>query len=180
MFQDTRITPARFRQIIGHYPTGVTVVTALRPDAQPAGLTANSVTSVSLDPPLVLVCVSEHSSSLEAILSSGAFAVNILGAGGAETAARFASEEGHRRFDGVDYSTKEGGGPVLDDVVAWLACELYRTFEAGDHIILVGRVHSGSAEGGEPLLFLRGRYGQVDPEPPAQGPVASRFPDRSR
>lgn len=162
MEQDARLDPARFREIMGHYPTGVTVVTALHRDGTPFGLTANSVTSVSLDPPLVLVCVSEKSSSLGAILASGAFAVNVLGAGAATTAVRFAEVDTERRFDGVGYTVGDGGSPILDGVVAWLSCTLYRTFEAGDHLILVGRVQSADAAGGDPLLFVRGRYDRVE------------------
>lgn len=158
MNRDTRLEPARFRRIMRHYPTGVTVVTALHRDGTPFGLTANSVTSVSLDPPLVLVCVSERSSSLGAILSSGAFAVNVLGAGAASTARRFAEIDTDRRFEGVRYTVGDGGSPILDDVVAWMACSLYRTFEAGDHLILVGHVHTADASGGDPLLFFQGRY----------------------
>ena len=162
MERDARLNPARFREIMGHYPTGVTVVTALHRDGTPFGLTANSVTSVSLDPPLLLVCVSEKSSSLGAIRSSGAFAVNVLGAGAAATAARFAEVETERRFEGIGYSLGDGGAPILDGVVAWLSCSLYRTFEAGDHLILVGRVHGADATGGDPLLFVKGQYGALE------------------
>ncbi len=158
MDRDALLDPARFRAIMSHYPTGVTVVTASHRDGTPFGLTANSVTSVSLQPPLVLVCVSEESSSLRAILSSGAFAVNVLGAGSAATARRFADMEAGQRFEGLGYTVRDGGGPILNGAVAWLACSLYRTFEAGDHLILVGRVHEGAADGGDPLLFVRGRY----------------------
>ncbi|MDE2804240.1 MAG: flavin reductase family protein [Gemmatimonadota bacterium] len=150
--------PARFRRIMGHYPTGVTIVTAVDRDGTPVGLTANSVTSVSLDPPLVLVCVSEKSSSLGAILANGAFAVNILGVGAALTAVRFAEGRRKDRFEDVAFAVKEGGGPVLEGAVAWMTCGLYRTFEAGDHVILVGQVNDGEAAGGDPLVFVRGRY----------------------
>ena len=152
------VEAARFRRIMGHYPTGVTVVTAVDRDGTPVGLTANSVTSVSLDPPLVLVCVSEKSSSLSAILANGAFAVNILGAGAAATAVRFAEEKRTDRFHDVPFTVREGGGPVLEGAVAWMTCGLYRTFEAGDHVILVGKVNDGEAAGGDPLVFLLGQY----------------------
>ena len=158
----TSLDSTRFRAIMGHYPTGVTVVTAVDRDGTPMGLTANSVTSVSLDPPLVLVCVSEQSASLRAILASGTFAVNILGGGAAETAVRFAGMDREDRFDGIAYSMKEGGGPILEGVVAWIACGLYRTFEAGDHLILVGKVLDGAGAGGDPLLFFRSRYESLD------------------
>lgn len=162
MNRDTRLAPARFRRIMRHYPTGVTIVTAAHRDGTPFGLTANSVTSVSLDPPLLLVCVSEKSSSLGAILSSGAFAVNVLGAGAAAIAARFAEADTHRRFDGVRYTAEGDGSPIIKDVVAWMSCSLYRTFEAGDHLILVGHVNEADADGGDPLLFFRGRYRSLD------------------
>ena len=89
--------------------------------------------------------------------------MNVLGGDAAATAVRFAETETTRRFDGIPYTVEEGGGPVLEGVVAWLACTLYRTFEAGDHQILVGKVQAGSAAGGDPLLFFRGRYGRLDP-----------------
>ncbi len=162
MNRDTRLAPARFRRIMRHYPTGVTIVTALHRDGTPFGLTANSVASVSLDPPLLLVCVSEKSSSLRAILSSGAFAVNVLGAGAAAIAVRFAEVDADRRFSGVRYTVDGGGSPIIEGVVAWMACSLYRSFEAGDHLILVGHVHEAAADGGDPLLFFRGRYRSLD------------------
>ena len=162
MDRDTSLEPARFRRIMRHYPTGVTVVTALNGDGTPFGLTANSVTSVSLDPPLLLVCVSERSSSLGAILSSGAFAVNVLGSAAASTAKRFAEIDTDRRFEGVPYTLEDGGSPILDDVVAWMSCSVYRTFEAGDHLILVGHVREADVSGGDPLLFFRGRYRSLD------------------
>ncbi|MCY4398379.1 MAG: flavin reductase family protein [Gemmatimonadetes bacterium] len=158
----TLLDSNRFREIMGHYPTGVTVVTAVDRDGAPVGLTANSVTSVSLDPPLVLVCVSEQSASLGAILASGTFAVNILGGGAAETAVRFAGMDREDRFDGIAYTVKEGGGPILEGVLAWIACGLYRTFEAGDHLILVGKVLDGAGAEGDPLLFFRSRYETLD------------------
>ncbi len=162
MNPDALLEPARFRRIMRNYPTGVTVVTALHRDGTPFGLTANSVASVSLDPPLVLVCVSERSSSLGAILSSGAFAVNVLGAGAAATAKRFAELDADRRFENVRYTVADGGSPILGDVVAWMACSVYRTFEAGDHLILVGHVNEAEAPGGDPLLFFQGRYESLD------------------
>lgn len=153
-----RFRQEHFRRVMRHYPTGVTVVTALGADGAPVGLTANSVTSVSLDPPLVLVCVSRESASLRAILANGAFAVNILGAGAASMAVRFAEGEHANRFADVAIADMGGRGPVLDGVVAWVTCDLYRTFDAGDHLILVGEVNDGEAAGGDPLVFFRGRY----------------------
>lgn len=156
-----QLDPARYRRIMGHYPTGVTVVTALAPDHTPVGLTANSVTSVSLDPPLILVCLARESASLGVIHESGAFAVNILEVSDAELATRFARPDRARRFHGVDFTSRDGAPPVLDSALAWLECRIYRTFEAGDHMIVVGNVTGGGMADGEPLLFYRGRYGRL-------------------
>lgn len=153
--------PTRFREIMGHYPTGVTVVTALAADQRPVGLTANSVTSVSLDPPLVLVCLSTSSSSLDAITDSGGFAVNILDVSSAAVATQFAEGDRNSRFVGVPFTPLAGGIPVLDAALAWMECEIFRAFEVGDHVILVGRVTAGDVRVGEPLLFHRGRYGRL-------------------
>ena len=152
---------ATYRRIMSHYPTGVTVVTALASDGTPVGLTANSVTSVSLDPPLVLVCLSKESASLGVIQESGAFAVNILGAADASIATRFHEVDRGRRFEGVGLTSSEGEPPVLQAALAWLECRIYETFEAGDHVIVVGNVTGGDTSDGDPLLFYRGRYDRL-------------------
>ncbi|MGI9626264.1 MAG: flavin reductase family protein [Longimicrobiales bacterium] len=157
------LDPTLFRRIMGHYPTGVTVVTALAEPGSPVGFTANSVTSVSLDPPLVLVCISKESASLGAISGTGGFAVNILDASSAPVASQFAKGDREERFKGVASTPRASGIPVLDGALAWLECELYRAFEAGDHMILVGQVQAGGAMEGEPLLFYKGQYGRLSP-----------------
>lgn len=156
-----QLETARYRRIMGHYPTGVTVVTALTGDRKPVGLTANSVTSVSLDPPLVLVCLAKESASLGVIHESGVFAVNILEVSDADLATRFASVDRARRFEGVGFTSRNGAPPILDSALAWLECRIYKTFEAGDHMIVVGNVTGGGMAEGEPLLFYRGRYGRL-------------------
>ena len=151
---DTR----RFRDVVGTFPTGVTVVTA----PGPAGLTTNAFSSVSLDPPLVLVCFDNGSRTLPAVRECGRFAVNVLRAGQEELAAVFASKAiAEEKFAAVTH-TVEHGVPVLDDALAWLACELVELVEAGDHTIGIGRVTALEASEGEPLLFFRGEYGTLE------------------
>ena len=153
--------PKRFRKIMGQYATGVTVVAATGADGEPLGLTANSVTSVSLKPPLVLVCMSRSSESLGGILDCGGFTVNVLGSDHVGLSTRFSGGDRDRRWEGVDYRTLPSGRPVLDGVLAWLDCTIYRDFEAGDHVILVGEAIDGEAVGGDPLLFFGGEYGRL-------------------
>lgn len=122
------------------------------------GLTANSVTSVSLEPPLVLVCLSDSSASLEVIRGTGGFAINLLGASDAELAARFAHKEAAVRFQGVALRPEGSQVPVLEAAIAWLECRVHQTFPAGDHVVVVGAVTAVEAGDGDPLVYHRGRY----------------------
>lgn len=146
---------------MGRFPTGVTVVTARGPEGEPLGLTVNSFTSVSLDPPLVLVCIDHASASYDRLISAGSFAVNILSAGQLRLASRFAEDPSAGRFDGVGWHPGPGGAPVLAGVAAWAACTLEAAHEAGDHTILVARVDAGEAGSEEALTFYRGAFGVV-------------------
>lgn len=149
---------ARFREILGHLPTGVTVITAHTPDG-PTGMAANSFTSVSLDPPLVLFCPAKTSSTWPAIRASGSLCVNVM-AGHHEELIRQFSRKGGERFAGVEYA-HEPTGPALADAVAWLGCEIEAEHDAGDHTIVVARVLRMDAGADlEPLVFLRGQYGR--------------------
>lgn len=148
----------RFRDVVGAFPTGVTVVTA----PGPAGLTTNAFSSVSLDPPLVLVCFDNGSRTLAAVRACGRFAVNVLRAGQEELAAVFASKRvAEEKFAAVTH-TVEHGVPVLDDALAWLACDVVELVDAGDHTIGIGRVYALEASDGDPLLFFRGAYRAID------------------
>ena len=123
------------------------------------GLTANSVTSVSLDPPLVLVCLSNSSASLDVIRGTGGFAINLLGATDAELASRFAHTEAGARFEGVQLRTESGAQvPVLEAAIAWLECRVHQTFPAGDHVVVVGAVTALEVGKGDPLVYHRGQY----------------------
>ena len=145
-----------FRRIVGSFPTGVVVVTA----PGPRGLTTNAVSAVSLDPPLLLVCVDRASRTLPAIREHGAFVVNYLAEGRAELATRFASKADDK-FDGVSWegSRTAKGAPILrDDVIAWAECSLHAGYEGGDHEIIVGRIEEGGTPGGAPLAYFRREY----------------------
>jgi 3-hydroxy-9,10-secoandrosta-1,3,5(10)-triene-9,17-dione monooxygenase reductase component len=147
----------RFRDVVGTFPTGVTVVTA----PGPAGLTTNAFSSVSLDPPLVLVCFDNTSRTLPAVRECRRFAVNVLRAGQEELATLFASKAvAEEKFASVTH-TVEHGVPVLDDALAWMACEVVDLVEGGDHTIGIGRVNALESFEGEPLLFVRGAYRTV-------------------
>ena len=148
----------RFRDTVGAFPTGVTVVTARGPDG-PAGLTTNAFTSVSLEPLLVLVCFDNASRTLPVVEAAGRFAVNVLRAGQEDLARTFASKRlGAEKFAEVTHSEADGV-PVLDDALAWIACDVDRLVPAGDHTIGIGAVTAFDVDpAGEPLVFARGEY----------------------
>ena len=153
---------ARFRQVLGHFPSGVTVVTAA-PGGEPAGLAVGSFCSVSLEPPLVLFCPSRSSSTFPAIREAGVFCVNVLGEGQEDVSRVFAGK-GPDKFKGIGWKPAATGSPVISGALAWVDCEVDTIHEAGDHFIVIGRVrelglsddHTG------PLLFYRGGYGRFD------------------
>ena len=151
------VDPAReaLKRTFGAFPTGVTVVTTTGPDG-PVGFTANSFTSVSLDPPLLLVCHGTHASSHPTFRAAGGFAVNILAADQEGLATRFASKVPDR-FAGVDWRPGRGG-PLLAETAAWLDCETHAMHEAGDHTIMVGRIRDHDARDVEALAYWRGRF----------------------
>jgi flavin reductase (DIM6/NTAB) family NADH-FMN oxidoreductase RutF len=153
------IGPEEFRTIVGSFPTGVVVVTA----PGPKGLTTNAISSVSIDPPLLLVCIDRASRTLPAILEHEAFVVNYLAAGRADLARKFA-EKSDEKFDGVGWegSRAAKGAPILrDDVIAWAECTLQSSTDAGDHVICVGLIEQGGAPGGAPLTYYRREYGSL-------------------
>jgi 3-hydroxy-9,10-secoandrosta-1,3,5(10)-triene-9,17-dione monooxygenase reductase component len=154
------IDSARYRQVLGHFPTGVTVVTAAGPGG-PVGMSVGSFSSVSLDPPLVGFFAGKASSSYPGIEAAGHFCVNILSEDQEEEARVFAGK-GDDKFAGVGWRPSAGtGAPVLHDVLAWIDCRIDTVHEAGDHWIVVGRVLDLEIgrEGG-PLVFFRGGFGR--------------------
>jgi flavin reductase (DIM6/NTAB) family NADH-FMN oxidoreductase RutF len=158
----TAFDSARFRQVMGHFPTGVTVVTALD-DTHPVGFTIGSFTSVSLEPLLVGFLPQTSSETWPAIERSGRFCVNVLGVDHGELCWRFAkSGDSTERFEGVHWHSGPSGSPVLDDAIAWLDCSIEATYEMGDHVFVLGRVMSldhTSDDHVDPLLFFRGKLG---------------------
>lgn len=154
------IETSEFRRILGHWVSGVAVVAARSPDGQPCGLTANAVTSVSLQPPLLLVCIDRAADSHDCIRDAGAFSVNILGADQERLARRFAAWDIKAKFEGVAHSTGVTGAPLLDDALAWVECRIRASHPGGDHTIFIGEVLAGDAGEGVPLLYYRGGYGR--------------------
>lgn len=163
MTEQQTIDPQRLRQVLGHYPTGVTVVTAVDEDGEPTGMVLGSFTSVSLDPPLVAYLPQKSSSSYARLRASRSFCVNVLSADQEELCRRFAAKSDDK-FRGVAWRPASGGAPILEGSLAWLECEVVRTVDAGDHDIVMGRVRDLGLPGpGSPLLFFQGGYGGFDP-----------------
>ena len=146
-----------FRRVLSHFTTGVTIVTTCDGDGRPTGLTASAFCSVSLDPPLVLVCVDHKSQSYPALRERGCFAINILHAEQEVISRRFASTR-LDKFDGVPHTLSELGLPLVDGAIARLECTTVSMHVEGDHTIFVGRVERAGTPGGEPLLYFKGRY----------------------
>lgn len=151
------IDAAVFRQLCGRFPTGVVVVTTTMEDGLPVGMTANSFTSVSLNPPLVSVNVDQHAAMHQHMARAERFAINILESRQEAISRRFA-EEHPDRFDGVAYHMSDGGIPLLDGAHAVLECARHIAYVAGDHTIIVGEVTGGAVGEGRPLLYYRGGY----------------------
>jgi len=167
------VGPDEFRHVLGHFPTGVTVITVLDANGEPSGMTASSFTSVSLDPPLVLVCVAHSAHSFPAIRDGGRFAVNILSLEQETISRRFATApvvRGAEKFEGLHYRAGTLGIPLLEDAHAHLECTTLHTYPAGDHTIFVGQVEalSSHGEGPGPLLYYRGKYRTL--HRPPEGP----------
>jgi flavin reductase (DIM6/NTAB) family NADH-FMN oxidoreductase RutF len=162
---DVVVTPddRRFRDVFGHFATGVTIITAMDDD-EPVGMAANSFTSLSLDPPLVLFCVAHSSSTWPRIESAGMFAVNILGEGHEELCRLFA-QKGADRFSATPWRQGVSGAPVLEEAIAYIDCRFEAEHPGGDHKIIVGRVLDVDVrEDARPLLFYRGGYGRITTE----------------
>jgi flavin reductase (DIM6/NTAB) family NADH-FMN oxidoreductase RutF len=158
------IDTAEFRRVMGHFPTGVAVVTSLQPDAEPRGMTVNAFCSVSLSPILVLVCIDRVADSHDCIRDSAVFAVSVLDEERGESLSRrFASDDIEDKFHGVAYREESTGAPVLDAAIAWLDCRVVQAVPAGDHTLFVGEVVAADAREGRPLVYYRGGYGRFNP-----------------
>ncbi|WP_206244652.1 flavin reductase family protein [Novosphingobium terrae] len=156
------IDAAEFRRILGHYPTGVCAVTAMK-EGKPKGMVVGSFTSVSLDPPLVAFLPDRRSKSWADIAVAGDFCVNVLSQH-QQDVCRALSSRLEDKFENVPYRLSSGGLPIIEGVVAWIACRPYAVHEAGDHDIAVGEVYAMAVEHPHtPLLFLQGGYGSFLP-----------------
>jgi 3-hydroxy-9,10-secoandrosta-1,3,5(10)-triene-9,17-dione monooxygenase reductase component len=155
------ISSAEYRHVLGHFVTGVTIITGTDPDSgEPVGLAASSFTSVSLDPPLVLFCAGKTSASWARIQASRAFCVNVLGEDN-ETISRTFATRGADKFSGLAWTKGPSGSPVLGDALASMDCVVHEEHDAGDHVIVVGRVLAlTAADRGAPLAYFRGGYGR--------------------
>ena len=155
------IDTKELRFAFGNFATGITIVTSLDADGEPLGITANSFSSVSLDPPLVLFSVDRGAYSLEAFQISRRFAINILSTDQEDMSNRFAKASVDK-WPGVDFETWETGCPILTGSLASFDCRTWQTYDGGDHVIFVGEVEQMSLNTDlEPLLFFRGRYDRV-------------------
>jgi flavin reductase (DIM6/NTAB) family NADH-FMN oxidoreductase RutF len=154
---------AEFRETLGHYPTGVAVVTAVTGDGTPAGMVVGSFTSVSLDPPLVAFLPTKDSGSWARLSTAERFCVNVLAADQEDVCRRFASRVPDK-FEGVDWKPAPGGSPVLEGVVAWIECGFHQVVDGGDHWIVLGEVEClRVSRPALPLLFFQGGYGRFSP-----------------
>ena len=162
--ESAEVSASEFRQAMGQFATGVTVVTSIADDGEPVGTTASAVTSLSLDPPLVLVCFDRESMTLRAIRGHGAFVVNVLAAPQQHLSANFARRGLTAIWDGIRHRPGPTGSPRLHGVLAALECTVENRLPGGDHEIVVGRVQDVeiSDDGAAPLLYWRGSYLPLD------------------
>ena len=150
-----------FRSVLGRFATGITVVTTVDRRGRDVGMTVSAFSSVSLDPPLVLICIGHDASAYSALSKATHFIANILSEGQEAVARRFAESEGDR-FGGIGFERGKNGAVVLLDVLGYVECEIVARHEAGDHDIIVGAVQVAVAEEGKPLLYYRGGYAQLE------------------
>lgn len=156
---DHGFSSQRFREVLGHYPTGVTIITAIEAGGRPTGMSIGSFASASLDPPLVTFLANRDSSSFQKILRANSFCVNVLGVDQQSICRQFAAK-GADKFTGISWRPALSGAPILEGVVAWIDCEIANVFDAGDHQLVLGRVRAlDIATSDSPLVFLKGGYG---------------------
>jgi 3-hydroxy-9,10-secoandrosta-1,3,5(10)-triene-9,17-dione monooxygenase reductase component len=151
------IEAPRYRTVLGHFASGVAIVAAMSPTG-PVGLTCQSFFALSMDPPLVAIAPGLSSTSWPLVAEAGAFCVNVL-ANDQELVCRGFAVPGADKFAGVDWSPTANGSPRIEGALAWLDCTIERVDEAGDHYLVVGRVHDLGSSTGDPLLFYRSGFG---------------------
>lgn len=154
---ETSADPRRFRQALGRFATGVTVITTRTSCGRLEGLTANSFSALSLDPPLILWSLRREAPSLSGFLEAGAFVVNVLAADQSHLSRRFATPD-LDKFAAIGHAPGLAGCPVLDDALAGFECRTESVSEAGDHLLFIGRVARARFRDGHPLIFSAGQY----------------------
>lgn len=165
MTRPDTIEPARYREVLGKHPTGVTVVTAIDAEGVPAGLAVGSFGSVSLDPPLVVFFPDRKSTSFVRVRTAQSFCVNVLAAD-QEPVCRAFARSGGDKFAGVDWSPAPSGAPRLHGVAAWIDCDIESITDAGDHFMTLGRVRALDCRtDAVPLVFVHGGYFLPSPRP---------------
>ncbi len=160
MTEHRTLTPDEFREVISHFASGVTVITALH-EGRSFGTTASAVTSLSLEPPMLLVCMNKQSETGRAMAASRRFGVNILGADQVDLAERFARKGGDK-FAGVRVTPGKWGEPLFDDALATLECRVAEETTGGTHYVFLAGVDSGAARGGTPLAYFKGQFGRLE------------------
>ena len=155
------LDPDAFRAVMGRFASGVTIVTATDSDGSDHGMTVSAFSSVSLQPPLVVVCIDQVASMHDILVNAQYFAINILASNQEPIARRFA-DTGAQRFEGIGYRSGENGVPVLNDVLAFIECRRVSSTTAGDHTIIVGETVATAVRDGRPLLYYRGGFAQLE------------------
>jgi flavin reductase (DIM6/NTAB) family NADH-FMN oxidoreductase RutF len=172
MSSDRRLRPEEFREVMGHFTSGVTVITT-QDDDEPLGTTASAVSSLSLEPPMLLVCLNLDSVTGQGITRSRAFGVNILQVGQEALAEHFA-RKGTDQFHGVDHALGAFGQPLLAGALAHLECRVTEEVTAATHTVFLAEVETAGAGTGTPLAYFRGRFGRLDPGTYAPETTADR------
>ena len=156
------LDPDSFRSVLGRFASGITVITTVDGDGRDVGMTASAFSSVSLQPPLVQVCVDHTASMFDALLHAERFGVSVLADEQEALSRRFAAVESSHRFEGIGYTRGDSGVVLLDDALAQLECRIASRMEAGDHVIFIGEVERATARDARPLLYYRGGYAQLE------------------
>lgn len=155
------IDPDLFRSVLGRFATGITIVTTRDADARDHGMTVSAFSSLSLDPPLVLVCIGHEATMAPVMATAESFAVNVLSANQEALSRRFSGKLDDR-FSDVGMTRGPLGNVILSEVLASLECRVISRHPAGDHVIVIGQVESAAAQDGRPLLYYRGGYAQLE------------------
>jgi flavin reductase (DIM6/NTAB) family NADH-FMN oxidoreductase RutF len=156
------LDPDEFRSVLGRFATGVTVVTVAGKQGRDYGITVTAFSSLSLDPPLILVCIDHEASILPAFKMASHFTVNILAAHQEAIARRFSVPDAEQRFEGLGFTRGQSGGAVLEDVLASIECRVVGSAAGGDHTIFMGEVEAANVRQDSPLLYYRGGYSQLE------------------